>query len=44
MFALVNGEEAISLVRTPGQKFFGVMVYDFKKMIEDTREAIAQAA
>lgn len=44
MFALVNGEDAISLVRTPGQKFFGVMVYDFKKMIEDTREAIARAA
>jgi DNA-binding transcriptional MerR regulator len=44
MFALVNGEEAISLVRTPGQKFFGVMVYDFKKMIDDTLEAVAQAA
>ena len=44
MFALVNGEDAISLVRTPGQKYFGVMVYDFKKMIEDTREAIALAA
>jgi DNA-binding transcriptional MerR regulator len=44
MFALVNGEEAISLVRTPGQNFFGVMVYDFKKMIDDTLEAVAQAA
>ena len=44
MFALVDGEEAVSLVRTPGQKFFGVIVYDFKKMIDDTREAIAQAA
>ncbi|MBZ0255155.1 MerR family transcriptional regulator [bacterium] len=45
MFALVNGgDEAVSLVRTPGQKFFGVMVYDFKKMIDDTREAVAKAA
>ncbi len=44
MFALVNGEDAISLVRTPGQQYFGVMVYDFKKMIDDTREAIAKAA
>jgi len=44
MFALVNGEEAISLVRNPGQKFFGVMVYDFKKMIDDTLEAVEKAA
>jgi len=44
MFALVNGEDAISLVRTPGQKYFGVMVYDFQKMINDTREAIDRAA
>ncbi len=45
MFALVDGEkDAISLVRSPGQKFFGVVVYDFKKMINDTREAIVQAA
>ncbi len=44
MFALVNGEEAISLVRSPGQQFFGFMVYDFKKMIDDTRDAIAKAA
>ena len=44
MFALVNGDEAVSLVRSPGQKFFGLMVYDFKKMIDDTREAIAKAA
>ncbi|HQH73848.1 MAG TPA: MerR family transcriptional regulator [bacterium] len=44
MFALVNGEEAISLVRTPGQKYFGVMVYDFKKMIDDTLVAVEQAA
>lgn len=44
IFALVNGEEAISLVRTPGQKYFGVMVYDFKKMIDDTIEAIEEAA
>lgn len=45
MFALVNGgDEAVSLVCTPGQKFFGVMVYDFKKMIDDTREAVAKAA
>ena len=44
MFALVNGEDAISVVRTPGQKFFGVVVYDFKKMIDDTRKAIAKAA
>lgn len=44
MFAFVNGEEAISLVRSPGQKYFGVMVYDFKKMIDDTREAAAEAA
>lgn len=44
MFALVEGEEAISLVRSPGQKFFGVVVYDFKKMIDDTREAVAKAA
>lgn len=44
MFALVNGEDAISLVRTPGQRYFGFMVYDFKKMIDDTRNAIAKAA
>ncbi|MFB3788420.1 MAG: MerR family transcriptional regulator [bacterium] len=44
MFALVNGEEAISLVRTPGQKYFGVMVYDFKKMIDDTLDAVEKAA
>lgn len=44
MFALVNGEDAISLVRTPGQKYFGVVVYDFKKMIDDTRDAVAKAA
>jgi DNA-binding transcriptional MerR regulator len=44
MFALVNGEDAISLVRTPGQKFFGIMVYDFKKMIEDTKKAIQRVA
>ncbi|RJP31147.1 MAG: MerR family transcriptional regulator [Candidatus Omnitrophota bacterium] len=44
MFALVNGEDAISLVRNPGQQYFGVMVYDFKKMIDDTRDAIARAA
>jgi len=44
MFALVNGEEAISLVRTPGQKYFGVMVYDFKKMIDDTLVAVEKAA
>ncbi len=44
MFALVNGEDVISLVRTPGQQFFGVIVYDFQKMINDTREAINRAA
>ncbi len=44
MFALVDSEEIISLVKTPGQKYFGVMVYDFQKMINDTREAIARAA
>lgn len=43
MFAFVDGEEAISLVRNPGQKFFGVMVYDFKKMIDDTRAAAIAA-
>lgn len=44
MFALVDGEEAISMVRTPGQKYFGFMVYDFKKMIDETKDAVAQAA
>ncbi len=44
MFLLVNGRDVISLVRNPGQKIFGVMVYDFKKMIEDTRAAVSEAA
>ena len=44
MYALVDGEEAVSLVRNPGQKYFGVIMYDFKKMINDTREAVEKAA
>lgn len=43
MFAFMNGEEAISLVKNPGQKFFGMMIYDFKKMIDDTRAAAIAA-
>lgn len=44
MYALVDGEEAVSLVRNPGQKYFGVIMYDFQKIINDTREAIVKAA
>ena len=44
MFVLVNGRDVISLVRNPGQSVFGVMIYDFKKMIEETREAVSVAA
>lgn len=44
MFVLVNGRDVISLVKNPGQRIFGVMVYDFKKMIEETREAVTAAA
>ena len=44
MYALVDGEEAVSLVRNPGQKYFGVIMYDFKKIINGTREAIVKAA
>lgn len=44
MFMLVNGKDVISLVKDPGQKIFGVMIYDFKKMIEDTRAAVSEAA
>lgn len=44
MFLLVNGRDVISLVRNPGQEIFGVMVYDFKKMIEDTRAAVSSSA
>ena len=44
MFVLVNGRDVISLVKNPGQRIFGVMIYDFRKMIEETRDAVYIAA
>ncbi len=44
LFMLGSDQEAISLVTNPGQKYFGMVIFDFKKMIEDTRQAIEEAA
>ncbi|MFH1741201.1 MAG: MerR family transcriptional regulator [bacterium] len=44
LFVLGNDEDAISVVTNPGQRYFGVVVFDFKKMIDDTRQAISAAA
>lgn len=44
LFVLGDDQEAISLVMAPGQRYFGVVIFDFKKMIEDTRAAISHAA
>ena len=44
LFMLGDDQEAISLVTNPGQKYFGMIIFDFKKMIEDTRQAIEKAA
>jgi DNA-binding transcriptional MerR regulator len=44
LFMLGNDQDAISLVTSPGQRYFGVVIFDFKKMIDDTRQAISQAA
>jgi DNA-binding transcriptional MerR regulator len=44
LFMLGDDQEAISLVTSPGQQYFGVVVFDFKKMIDNTLQAITEEA